>query len=178
MTNLYKSTLGNVTTLGRPASISIHVRATLNAISKLPNDLADKGQWPPYSIPVKIISRCIFGANLVILAQIHYKLLHRQVNYPRILSQNGQNDIGGQGRWPLFSIPTESIPGCMFGAHFGDSRSNLASYRADKVKFTDGRTDGRTYGRTDGDNGNALRLERPRIISPCETLLDTGFKHG
>ena len=73
-------------------------------------------------------SWCIYGVNLEILAEIHYKLLHGQVQFPRILSQNGQNDQG-QGQWPLFSTPAKSIPWCMFGANL------------DKVKFTDGRTD-------------------------------------
>ena len=31
---------------------------------------------PPFSIPAERITRCIFGANLVVLAQIHYKLSH------------------------------------------------------------------------------------------------------
>ena len=35
--------------------------------------------------------------------------------FSRILSDNGQND---QGQWLPFSIPAESIPGCMFGANF------------------------------------------------------------
>ena len=75
-----------------------------------------KGQWTLFSIPPERIRRCIFGKNLVILAQIHYKLLHEQAKFPRILSQNGQN-YEGQGQWPSFSIPPESIPWCMFGAN-------------------------------------------------------------
>ena len=54
---------------------------------------------------------------LVIVAQIHFKLPRGQAEFPRILSQNGQNDHEGQGQWPPFSIPTESIPGCMFGTN-------------------------------------------------------------
>ena len=61
--------------------------------------------------------RMYIGANLVILSQIHYKLLHKQVEIPRILSQNGQNDLEGQGQWPQFSIPAENIPECMFSGH-------------------------------------------------------------
>ena len=34
-----------------------------------------------------------------------------------IPSQRGQNDFEVQGQWPLFSIPDESIPWCMFGAN-------------------------------------------------------------
>ena len=59
---------------------------------------------------------CIFGANLVILVQIH-KLLHRQAKFPRILSQNGHDDLEDHGQWPPFSKPAESIPGCMFGTN-------------------------------------------------------------
>ena len=81
-------------------------------------NLEGQGQWwPPFSIPAERIPRCIFGANLVNLAQIHYKLSRRQSKFPRILSQNGQNDLEGQGQWPPFLIPAKSIPGCMFGAN-------------------------------------------------------------
>ena len=82
-----------------------------------PNDLEGQGQWPPFSIIAERSPRCIFGVNLVILAQIHCKLSCRQTKFPRILSRNGQNHLGGQGQWPPFSIPAESIPGCMFGAN-------------------------------------------------------------
>ena len=58
---------------------------------------------------LKVYSWCKFGA------QIHYKLLSKQVKFSRILSQNGQNDIEVQGQWPLFSITAAGIPWCMFG---------------------------------------------------------------
>ena len=32
-------------------------------------------------------------------------------------SHNGQNDLEGQSQLPPFSIPAESIPGCMFGTN-------------------------------------------------------------
>ena len=59
----------------------------------------------------------MFDANLVILAQICDELSCGQAEFPRIMSQNGQNDIEGQGQWPPFSIPAENILGCMFGAN-------------------------------------------------------------
>ena len=59
----------------------------------------------------------MFGANLVILAQIYDGLSRAQAKFPIILSQNGQNDLEVQGQWPLFSIPTESIPWRKFGAN-------------------------------------------------------------
>ena len=80
-------------------------------------DLEGQGQWLPFSITAEIIPGCMFGANLVILARICDELSHGQAEFPRILSQNGQNDLEGQGQWPPFSITVESIPGCMFGAN-------------------------------------------------------------
>ena len=56
----------------------------------------------------------MFGANVATLAEICDKLSCRKAKFPRILSQNGQNVIEGQGQWPPFSIPAECIPGCMF----------------------------------------------------------------
>ena len=78
-------------------------------------DLESQGQWPPFSIPAETIPGRMFGANFVILAQIYDKLLRGQSEFPKILSQN---DFVGQGQWPPFSLPAESIPGRMFGANF------------------------------------------------------------
>ena len=108
----------------------------------------------------------MFGANLVILAQIYEELSDGQAEFSRILSQNGQNDLEGQGQWPPFSIPAESIPGCMFGANLvipaqiydellgGQAEfSRILSQNGqnDKVKFMDGQT---TNGRTDVGKDN------------------------
>ena len=79
--------------------------------------LKGQGQWPPFSIPAESIPRCMFGANLVILAQICDELSWGQAEFPKILSQNGQNDLEGQGQLPPFSIPAESISGRMFEAN-------------------------------------------------------------
>ena len=105
--------------LGRPRSVyKSNIECSFLSPTKWwPNDLEGQGQWPPFSIPAERIPRCIFAANLVILAQIHYKFSHRQAKFPRILSQNGQNDLEGQSQWPQFSIPAENIPGCMFDAN-------------------------------------------------------------
>ena len=59
------------------------------------NDLEGQGQRPPCSIPSKSIPVCMFGANLVIVAQIYDELSCRKAEFPRILSQNGQNDLEG-----------------------------------------------------------------------------------
>ena len=59
----------------------------------------------------------MFAANLVILAQIYDELSRGQAKFPRILSQNGQNDPEGHGQWPPVSKPAVSIPGCMFAAN-------------------------------------------------------------
>ena len=69
-------------------------------------DLEGQRQWPPFSIPAGSVPECMFGSNLVILAQIYDKLSCGQAKLPRILRQNGQNDLQDQGQWPLFSIPT------------------------------------------------------------------------
>ena len=66
--------------------------------SKWPNDLEGQGQCLPFSIPAVRIPRCIFGANLVNLGYIHQKLSRGQAETPRILSQNGQNDLEGQAQ--------------------------------------------------------------------------------
>ena len=123
--------------------------------SKWPNDLAGEGRWPPFLILAERIPRYIFGANLVILAQIHYKLSCRQAKFPRFLCQNGQNDLEGQIQWPPFSTPAESIPVCMFGANlvilaqFCDQLScgqGKVYGQTDwwMERWTDGRTDRRT----------------------------------
>ena len=106
------------------------------------NDLEGQGQWPQFSIPAKSLLVCMFGANLVILAQIYDELLHRQAKLPRIPSQNGQNDLEDQGQWPQFSTTTESIPGWMFGANLVilDQICDHLSCRQGKVYgWTDGR---------------------------------------
>ena len=82
------------------------------------NDFEDQGQWPPFSKPVESIPGYMFGINLVILAQIYDELSRGQAKFPRILSQNGQNDLEGQGQWPLFSIAAERTPRCIFGANW------------------------------------------------------------
>ena len=60
---------------------------------------------------------CMFGSNLAILTQIGDELSCGQLEFLRILSPNGKNDLEGQGQSPLFSIPDKSNPRCMFGAH-------------------------------------------------------------
>ena len=52
-----------------------------------------------------------------------------------ILSQNGQNDLENQSQWLLFSIPNESIPGCMFGAQLVIPDKSVMSYCTDKANF-------------------------------------------
>ena len=87
----------------------------------------------------------MFGANLVILAQIYDELLRGQSEFPKILSQNGQNDFEGQGQWPPFSLPAESIPGRMFGANFV-----IPAQTCDELSCGQGKV----YGRTDAGNDN------------------------
>ena len=117
------------------------------------NDLEGQGQWPSFSIPDKSIWICMFGANLVIPSQICDELLCGQAKFPRILSQNCQNDLEGQGQWPLFSIPAESIPGCIFVANLMILLQicDELSCRQSKVH---GRMDRWTDRRTDAGNDN------------------------
>ena len=95
----------------------------------------------------------IFGANFVILAQIYDELSCGQARYPIIMSQNGQNDLEGQGQWPLFSIPAESIPWCMFNARLVVPAQICDEFSCVKSKVY-GQTDGRTERRTDAGNDN------------------------
>ena len=81
------------------------------------NELKIQCQWPPFSIPAESILGYMLGANLMILAQIYDELLCGQAEFPRILSQNGQNDLEGHRQGPQISIPAECITGCMFGAN-------------------------------------------------------------
>ena len=104
------------------------------------NDLEGQGQWPPFSIPAESIPGFMFGATLVILAQIYDELSRWQIKFPKILNKNGQNDLEAQDLRPLFSIPTESIPWWMFGANLvipGQIRDELSCRQ------------GKVYGRTD-----------------------------
>ena len=125
------------------------------------NDLEGHSQWPLFSIPAESITRCMFGANLVIPALICDELSCGQTKFPRILSQNGQNDLEGQGQWPPFSIPAESIPWCLFGANLV-----IPAQICDELSCGQGKV----YGQADGQTQATtipLRPERPR-----------GKKHG
>ena len=149
------------------------------------NDLEGQSQWPPFSISVESIPGCMHGTNLVIIAPIHYKLSCIQAKFPRILSQNGQNSLKGHGQWPPFSIPTESIQGCWFGANlmilaqicdelscrqskvyrqtdrWKDEQTQAMTiiYRPERPRGKkDGRMDGRARGWTDGQTEPLIEL--------------------
>ena len=77
----------------------------------------------------------------MIVAQIFYNLSRGQAHFPRILSQNGQND---QGQCPPFSIPAENIPGCMIGTNFV-----IPAQTYDELSCGQGKVNGPTAGRTD-----------------------------
>ena len=120
------------------------------------NDLEGQGQWPPFPIPAESIPECMFGAHLVIVAQIYDEFSHGQAKFSRTLSQNGQNDLEGQGQWPPFSIPAESIPGCMFGANLVIPAQICEELSCRQIKV---------YGRTD------RRTEPTTILLPSEKLI-------
>ena len=122
-----------------------------------------------FSIPAESIPGCMFGANLVILAQIYDELSCKQAKFPIILSQNGQNDLEGQGQWPLFQYqPRVSHGACLVQIWWFQLKS-VTSYRADKVKFMDGQTDGRIDGQTQATT-IPLRPERLRGKNGHETI--------
>ena len=98
----------------------------------------------------------MFGANLVILAQSHDELSRGQVEIPRILSQNGHNDLEDQGQWPPFPIPAKSFPWCMFGENLV-----IPAQICNGQCKVYGRTDRRTGGQTQATT-IPLRLERSR----------------
>ena len=120
------------------------------------NDLEGQGQLPQFLIPGESMPGCMFGENLVILAQICDELLRGRAEIPRILSQNGQNDLEGQGQLPQFLIPGESMPGCMFGANLAIlvQICELSCGQGKVYGQTDGQMDGRTDRRTDAGNDN------------------------
>ena len=107
------------------------------------NDPEGQGQWPPFSVPAKSIPGYMFGANLVILAQICDELLFGKAKFSRMLSQNGQNDVDGQGQWPPFSIPAESIPGDMFDANLA-----IPAQICDELSCGQGKVYGQTQATT------------------------------
>ena len=91
----------------------------------------------------------MFGANLVILAQIYEELSRGQAEFSIILSQNSRNDLEGQGQWPPFSVPVESISRCMFGANLV-----ILNQICDKLPCGQGKVYAQTDGRTDAGNDN------------------------
>ena len=100
----------------------------------------------------------MFGANLVILSQICDELFCGPAKFPRILSQNGQNDLEGKG--PLFSIPAESITGCIFVTNLMILAQICDELSCGQSKFhgrTDGRIDGQMQAKT-----TPIGPERPK----------------
>ena len=70
--NTDKRTFGTCSTPWPATEISVQERRWMPFCeSKWPNDLEGQGQCLPFAIPAARIPRCILGANLVILAQIH-----------------------------------------------------------------------------------------------------------
>ena len=90
---------------------------------KWPNDL--EGQWPLLSVLHKRFPRCIFVANVVNPGQIPDEVSHGQAEFHRILSQNGQNYIEGQGEWPPILNNSRQCPKMPVCCKYVDSRSTL-----------------------------------------------------
>ena len=108
-----------------------------------------------------------------------WRVIVRTAEFPRILSQQkGHNDFDGQGHWPPFQYQLRVSQDACFVQTWWFYPKSMTSYRADKVKFTNGQTDGRTDGQTDGrtyrgTDGQTrattifLRPERPRDKMYC-----------
>ena len=124
-----------------------------------------------FQYPAKSIPGCMFGTNLVILAQIRDDLSCGQAKFTRILSQNGQNDLEGHGQWPSFSIPGQSITGCMFAANLLIQAQICEKLSCGQDKVC-GRKDRRTDGQMDrrGQRQYPLGLKGPGVKSQCITL--------
>ena len=117
----------------------------------------------------------MLAANLVILAQIYDKLLCEQAEFPRILSQNGQNDLESQGQWPPFSIPAESIPGYMFAANLvipAQICEELSCGQGKVYRRTDGWRDGQVDRRRQQQYPFDLKGQGVKIISKLILVTD------
>ena len=111
----------------------------------------------------------MFGASLVIVAQIYDELSRGQTEFPRIRSQNGQSDIEGQCQWYIFPTPTESIPWCKFGANLV-----IPDEIGDELSCWQGKVYGQTDRRTDGwTQATIIPLppERPRGKNESGSIL-------
>ena len=100
------------------------------------NDLEDQGPGPPFQLS---IPGCMFGANLVMVAQICDRLSCGQAEFPRFWVKR-QNELEGHGQWPHFQYQLKvSCDACVVQIWWFQLQS-VTSYRADKVKFTDRQT--------------------------------------
>ena len=117
----------------------------------------------PFSIPAENIPQHMFGANLVMPAKICHELLHAHGKFPRILRQNGQNDLEGQGQLPLFSTSAENIPWCMFGEYLVILAWFCEIYRTDRVKFRERQAGRWMDGWTDAGNDNTPSAWKARV---------------
>ena len=92
---------------------------------------------------------CKFGDSIPNLWRVIMPLFCRQAKIPRILSQNSQNDLEGQGQRPLFSIPAQNIPGCIFFTNL-----MILAQICDELSCGQSKVHGRTDGRTDAGKDN------------------------
>ena len=135
---LHRSTLGYVTPLGWPRSLSKSDVERRFLESTQPNALKARSMIP------------IFNTSREILDQTHYKLLRGQTKFPRILSQNGQSSLEGQGQWPPFSITLAgSVPGCICGANLV-----ITAQISNELSCGQNKVHGQTDGQTDAGNDN------------------------
>ena len=116
-----KSTLEWVTPLGQPRSV---YKSDISCC--FPEFRVEIVKWPQrsrsmtFSITAERIPGCLFGANFVIVTQIHYELSCRQSKFPIILSHSSQNDLEDQGQRPSWVYHRMHVL-----CKFGDSSSIL-----------------------------------------------------
>ena len=121
-------------------SSSIHYKLSLRQATFL-RILSQNGRpWrsksmTSISIPAESIPGCMFGANLVILAQICDELSYRQAEFPRILGQNGKTNLKVKVNDLHFQYQSRvSQDECLVQIWWFQLKS-VASYCVDKPNF-------------------------------------------
>ena len=120
-------------------------RISWNYDFKWPNYLEGQGQCLTSPIPAEKIPRHIFGAHLVILAQIDDKLSCRQAQFPRIPRvKMAKMTLKVRSTTPIFHS-SWNYPRMHVWCKFGDSSRIRDELSCGQLKFRDGQTDGHTY---------------------------------
>ena len=84
----------------------------------------EQGRWPQFSIQAESIPGCMFGANLVVLAQIYDELLCGQADYKNFESKWPKWPWRSKSMNPIFNTNQE-YPMRHIWCKIGDCSSNL-----------------------------------------------------